>query len=101
MRIVYTFYLFYEFVLIQEQSYDHASNNTCLFTYKSPSDGDDDVYWSKQAVIFMKIVLNWYTNCDCVLLYVIRNVHRAIKNWHCKLYSHIQSKVPECCAESW
>ena len=60
MRIVYTFYLFYEFVLIQEQSYDHASNNTCLFTYKSPSDGDDDVYWSKQAVIFMKTVIVFF-----------------------------------------
>ena len=33
MRIVYTFY---DYVLIQKQSYDHASNNTCLFTYKSP-----------------------------------------------------------------
>ena len=50
-------------VLIQEQIYDHVSNNTCLFTYISPPDGDDDddVYWTKQAVSFMKIDLNWYT----------------------------------------
>ena len=46
MRILYTFY---DVVLIQKQSYDHTSNNTCLFTYKSPPDGDDDVYWSKQG----------------------------------------------------
>jgi hypothetical protein len=83
MQIVCThFIFFYDCVLIQEQSYDHVSKNTCLFTYKFP-DGDDDVHWSKQAMSFVNIVLNSYTYCDGVLLFAICNIHRAIKNWHC------------------
>jgi hypothetical protein len=58
MHIMWThFNLFYEYVLIQEQSYGHLDNNTCLLTKCLP-DYDNDVYWSKWAVSFMKSILN-------------------------------------------
>ena len=43
------FLFFYDRILIQEQSYEHFGNNTCLLTKCPPdNDGDDDdVYWSK------------------------------------------------------
>jgi len=82
MQIMCThFIFFYGYVLIQEQNYEHFSNGACLHT-KCPS--EDDVYWSKQAVCIMKSILNRYTYCDGVLLYVICNLHSDIRNCYCK-----------------
>ena len=33
---------FYDHILIQEQNYEHVSNNTCLHTKCPPHNNDDD-----------------------------------------------------------
>jgi hypothetical protein len=59
MQMMCTYFISYDYVFIQEQSYEHFGSNTCLLTKCPPDDDDDeDVYCSKRAVSSLESVFN-------------------------------------------